>query len=90
MFESEPRRVPREDVVPAGGRRLVVKCERAGCGRGALLDPRKIFGEARNWPKVGRSSRFRCTCGCRDSQIRYTNNTAQAEGPLSAGAMLWV
>lgn len=85
---SRPR-IAREDIVPVVGRRLVVRCERIGCGHAALIDPRPLFG-ATGWPRQGRSNRFRCMCGCRDSRVSYTNNTSQAEGPIGAALLaLW-
>jgi hypothetical protein len=82
--------VPREDIVPVVGRRLVVRCDLPGCGRAALMDPRPLFGAARHWPAVGRSYRFRCQCGHRVARVSYTNNADQAEGPISQAALkLW-
>lgn len=84
-------RVAREDIAPAVGRRMVVRCERDGCGHAALIDPRPLFGHAGAWPREGRSTRFRCRCGCRDTQVSYTLNEAQAEGPIDAAAIaLWM
>ena len=82
--------MPREDIFPAVGRRLVVRCDLPGCGRAALMDPRPLFGAARHWPAVGRSYRFRCQCGHRVARVSYTNNADQAEGPISQAALkLW-
>lgn len=73
------------------GVRLVVSCAAEGCERGALMDPRVLFGARRYWPEAGGSDRFRCACGSRRSRISYTANTAQKNGPISAAAMrLWL
>ena len=73
------------------GVRLVVACAAEGCDRGALMDPRPLFGARRNWPEAGRSERFRCACGSRQARLSYTANTAQKDGPISAAAMrLWL
>jgi len=54
------------------------------------MDPRPVFGGRRNWPQEGRSTRFRCVCGGRESEVSYTANTAQADGPISLDAIrLW-
>jgi len=88
--EQDTWRVPREDIVPAVGRRLVVRCDLPGCGRAALIDPRPLFGAARHWPAVGRSYRFRCQCGHRVARVSYSNNADAAEGPISQAALkLW-
>jgi hypothetical protein len=42
------------------------------------------------WPVAGRSERFRCRCGSRETTLSYTVNTAQSEGPMSKDAIrLW-
>ena len=90
MREQDAWRVPREDIVPAVGRRLVVRCDLPACGRAALMDPRPLFGPARHWPAGGRSYRFRCQCGHRVARVSYSNNAAAAEGPISPAALkLW-
>ncbi len=72
------------------GARLVVACDARGCERAALMDPRPLFGARRFWPVTGRSNRFRCACGSRETQVSYTLNTAQKNGPVSRDAMrLW-
>lgn len=83
--------LPRDIRQPRIGARLVVACVVRDCQRAALLDPRPIFGSRRFWPVAGRSERFRCACGSRETRIHYTVNTAQEEGPLSPDAMrLWL
>ncbi|WP_309629109.1 hypothetical protein [Brevundimonas sp.] len=73
------------------GARLVVACVARGCERAALMDPRPLFGARRFWPLAGRSERFRCACGSRETRISYTANTAQKNGPVSPAAMrLWL
>jgi hypothetical protein len=90
MADLNRPRVAREDVVPDVGRRLVVRCERIGCDHAALFDPRPLFG-ATGWPREGRSNRFRCVCGCRDSQVTYTSNTVLRDGPIDQATLaLWV
>ena len=80
----------REDIAPRYGRRIVVQCDRPGCDRAALMDPRLLFGSARYWPVAGRSTRFRCECGHRETRISWTVNSAQSNGPVSAAAIrLW-
>ena len=72
------------------GARLVVVCVVSGCERGALMDPRPLFGARRFWPVTGRSERFRCRCGSRETTLSYTVNTAQRDGPMSKDAIrLW-
>lgn len=81
---------PRDpDAHPRG--RLVVRCLSPGCRHAAIIDPRPIFGARRHWPVEGRSGRFRCRCGGRESQVSYTANTAQADGPVSPDTIrLWL
>jgi hypothetical protein len=83
-------RVPREDRKPSVGARMIVACQASGCDHAALVDPRPIFGARRDWPAAGRSTRFRCRCGSRETTLAYTVNTAQSEGPMSKDAIrLW-
>ncbi len=83
--------VPRDIRRPAVGARLLVACVARDCGRAALLDPRPLFGARHLWPGAGRSERFRCACGSRETRVSYTVNTAQADGPMSADAIrLWL
>lgn len=90
MNERQVRRMPREDIAPTHGRRIIVQCDRPGCGHAVLMDPRPLFGSGRNWPVEGRSSRFRCQCGHREARVTYTRNAEQANGPVSAAAIqLW-
>lgn len=84
------RRTPREDREPSVGVRLIVSCEAQGCDHAVLMDPRPLFGARRFWPVAGRSERFRCRCGSRETLLSYTVNTAQREGPMSKDAIrLW-
>lgn len=90
MREQGEQRVPREDIVPEVGRRLVVRCDSPACEHAVLMDPRPIFGARRYWPAVGPSYRFRCQCGHRVSRVSYTDNSSQAEGAISSAALkLW-
>lgn len=73
------------------GPRLVVSCAAADCERATLMDPRPLFGARRFWPVAGRSERFRCTCGSRETRLSYTVNAAQKDGPISKDAIrLWL
>ena len=84
------RRIPREDREPAVGARLIVSCEARGCDHAVLMDPRPLFGARRFWPVTGRSERFRCRCGSRETTLSYTVNTAQRDGLMSKDAIrLW-
>lgn len=83
-------RPPREHIVPAVGRRLIVRCDQPNCGRAAIIDPRKQFGSARDWPVRGTSERFRCACGSRRSRIDYTHNADVQDGPIDRASLaLW-
>ena len=86
---GEPR-VPREHIVPAVGRRLIVRCDQPNCDRAAIIDPRKVFGSAKDWPVRGASDRFRCLCGSRRSLIDYTHNADVQDGPIDRASLaLW-
>jgi hypothetical protein len=88
--EQAIRRIPREDITPELGRRLIVRCDRPGCDHAALMDPLPLFGAPRHWPTAGQSYRFRCRCGHRVARLSYTANGDQVEGPVSAAALrLW-
>ena len=88
MPDSDYTRVAREDIAPVHGRRLVVQCDRPGCGHAVLMDPRPIFGS--RYPAEGRSERFRCRCGSRETRLSYTRNTSQPNGPVPLDAIrLW-
>ena len=90
MREQGVRRLPREEIVPEVGRRLVVRCDSPLCDHAVLMDPRPVFGAPRYWPVVGPSYRFRCQCGHRVVRVSYTDNADQAEGPISPAALkLW-
>jgi hypothetical protein len=83
--------VPRDIRQPRVGARLIVACVARGCERAALMDPRPLFGARRLWPVAGRSGRFRCACGSRETRLSYTVNTAQEDGPISSEAIrLWL
>lgn len=82
--------VPREDREPRAGARLIVACDAPSCDHAVLMDPRPIFGSRYLWPTAGRSSRFRCRCGSRETKLSYTVNTGQRDGPISPDAIrLW-
>lgn len=90
MPDPNAHKPAREDVPPPIGRRMIVRCLRRGCGHAALVDQRKVFGEARDWPRAGRSERFRCICGGREADVQYTAHAHATEGPLSPQALaLW-
>ena len=90
MPDQNAPRIGREDIAPAVGRRLVVRCDRPNCGHAAIIDPRKVFGGGRDWPSEGRSRRFRCVCGSRESKVSYTNNADASDGPIGSAALaLW-
>lgn len=88
--QAERHRVAREDVVPVVGRRLIVRCDQPHCGHAAIIDPRKVFGSARDWPGRGPSERFRWVCGSRRSLVDYTSNSDVRDGPIDAASVvLW-
>ena len=90
MQAIEEQRVAREDAAPAVGKRIVVRCDRQGCGHAALIDPRKVFSSRTQWPAQGRSGRFRCVCGSRESLVFYTAHAESSEGVLHPAALaLW-
>lgn len=71
--------------------RLVVRCLTPGCSHAAVVDPRDVFASRREWPAEGRSQRFRCGCGGRESHVSYTANTSQANGSVSLETLrLWL
>ncbi len=81
----EPRN---PDANPRG--RLIIRCLAPRCTHAALMDPRPVFGSRSNWPAAGRSHRFRCVCGGRESEVSYTANTALSNGPISQDVIrLW-
>jgi len=70
--------------------RMIVRCLSPGCVHVALLEAKVLFGPARDWPTAGRSQRFRCVCGGRESRISYAGETAPAEVQPAADAIhLW-
>lgn len=90
MPDLNAPRVAWEDVVPPVGRRLIVRCDRPNCDHASIIDPRNVFGSARDWPVRGRSERFRCICGSRESRVDYTNNADARDGPIGRSALaLW-
>lgn len=90
MRDINTPRIAREDIVPPVGRRMIVRCDRPSCDHAAIVDPRKVFGSVRDWPTRGRSHRFRCICGSRESQVDYTRDAYAADGPIHPDALkLW-
>lgn len=90
MQAIEEQRVAREDAAPATGKRIVVRCDRQGCDHAALIDPRKLFSSHTQWPAQGRSGRFRCVCGSRESLVSYTAHAEATDGVLHPAALaLW-
>lgn len=90
MPDSNRPRLAREDIVPEHGRRIIVACDRPGCDRAVLMDPRPLFGGSRNWPVAGRSTRFRCQCGHRETRVTWTSNSTQSNGLVTAASIqLW-
>lgn len=84
------QQTPREDREPMLGACLIVACEAGGCDHTVLMDPRPLFGARRFWPVTGRSERFRCRCGSRETALSYAVNTAQRDAPMSKDAIrLW-
>lgn len=83
-------RTPRLDREFTLGARLIVACEAAGCDHAVLIDPGPLFGARRFWPVTGRSERFRCCCGSRETALSYTINTAKRDAPMSKDVIhLW-
>jgi hypothetical protein len=69
---------------------MIVRCLSPGCVHVALLDPGSLFGPTRDWPAAGRSQRFRCVCGGRESRIGYAAGAAPAESLCVPDAIhLW-
>jgi hypothetical protein len=72
------------------GAQLVVACTGADCSHEILVDPRPLFGARRFWPVSGRSERFRCRCGSRETRLTYTAGVAANDDPLNEDAIrLW-
>lgn len=83
-------RIAREDATSGVGRRMVVRCLAEGCDHAALLDQRRYFASARDWPREGPSTRFRCLCGSRQAEVRYTRHEDAEEGAIHPAALaLW-
>lgn len=79
-----------ESQMDAPRGRMIVRCLSPGCVHVALLEPRALFGPARDWPAAGRSQRFRCVCGGRESRISYAAGSVTAETPAAPDAIhLW-
>ncbi len=79
-----------ESQMDASRRRMIVRCLSPGCVHVALVDARTLFGPARDWPMAGRSQRFRCVCGGRESRISYAGETAPVESRDAPNAIhLW-
>lgn len=82
--------LPREALAGAAGERMIVRCDMPKCTNAILMDPRPVFGGRRNWPREGRSQRFRCRCGHREAIVIYTRNATQPDGPVPPAAIsLW-
>ena len=58
---------------------LVVACAGADCSHEILVDPQPLFGARRFWPVSGRSERFRCRCGSRETRLTYTAGVVAPE-----------
>jgi hypothetical protein len=72
------------------GAQLIVACEGASCSHEVLVDPRPLFGARRFWPVSGRSERFRCRCGSRETRLTYTAGVVANDGLLNEDAIrLW-
>ena len=72
------------------GAQLLVSCEGAACSHEVLVDPQPLFGSRRFWPVSGRSERFRCRCGSRETRLRYTAGLAERDEVLDENPIrLW-
>lgn len=72
------------------GAQLVVACADADCSHEILVDPQPLFGARRFWPVSGRSERFRCRCGSRETRLTYTAGVVANDDPLNEDAIrLW-
>ncbi len=88
-LHREPK-MAREDIAPPVGRRMIVRCLAKTCGHAALIDQRRYFPDARDWPREGASNRFRCVCGSRQATVAYTRDAYAAEGTIHPAALaLW-
>ena len=100
MYDITPERYERRGRVngavgqAAGfhvtGPQLVVTCESTACSHEVLVDPQPLFGSRRFWPVSGRSERFRCRCGSRETRLTYTAGVAGQDEAAGEGAIrLW-
>jgi hypothetical protein len=72
------------------GAQLVVACAGAECSHEILVDPQPLFGARRFWPVSGRSERFRCRCGSRETRLTYTAGVVANDDPINEDAIrLW-
>ncbi len=72
------------------GAQLIVACAGASCSHEILVDPQPLFGARRFWPVSGRSERFRCRCGSRETRLTYTAGVVANDDPLNEDAIrLW-
>ncbi len=76
---------------PFAGAWMIVACIGRDCDREARMDPEPLFGSRRFWPVAGRSMRFRCGCGSRETRLSYTADRPRDDGPISAETIrLWL
>mgnify|MGYP007071973385 CR=1 FL=1 len=85
---------PSTTTIHVTGAQLVVACAGASCSHEILVDPQPLFGARRFWPVSGRSERFRCRCGSRETRLTYTAGLVAPElandDPLNEDAIrLW-
>ena len=72
------------------GTYLVVSCEVATCDHTVRMEPHSLFGARRFWPVSGRSERFRCRCGSRETLLSYCAESVGCEPHGSKGVIhLW-
>jgi len=78
------------NAIHVTGAQLVVACAGADCSHEILVDPQPLFGARRFWPVSGRSERFRCRCGSRETRLTYTAGVVANDDPLNEDAIrLW-
>ncbi|HYC74425.1 hypothetical protein [Brevundimonas sp.] len=73
--DPSPRPSPK---TPA--RLLHVRCLRPGCGREALFNPDRLFGDGPR-PAEGLSRRFVCACGRRAAHLSYVSRRPRPDNP---------